>query len=50
MEILNFIVVQIFIGFRHLGNSICSGSWLVQLTFAVPYMDWYTFYLIQFIP
>ena len=30
--------IQICIEFRHLGNSDCSGSWLAQLTFAVPYM------------
>ena len=38
MEILSFIIIQICIEFRHLGNSDCSGIWLTQLTFAVPYM------------
>jgi len=45
MEILSFIIIQICIEFLHLGNSDCSGSWLAQLTFAVPYMVWYLFYL-----
>ena len=38
MEILSFIIIIIRIEFRHSGNSDCSSSWLVQLTFAVPYM------------
>jgi len=49
MEILSFIIIQICIDFRHLGNSDCSGSWLAQPTFAVPYMAWYAFYLNRFI-
>jgi len=49
LEILSFIIIQICVEFRHLGNSDCSGGWLAQLTFTVPYMAWYAFYLNKFI-
>ena len=38
MEILSFVIILICTEFRHSGNSDCSSSWLVQLTFAVPYI------------
>ena len=49
MEILSFIIIKICTEFRHLVNGACSDSWLAQLTFPVPYMAWYAFYLNQFI-
>jgi len=49
MEILSFIIIQICIEFRHLGNSNCSGSWLAQLTFAVPYMAGWVYILLKLV-